>query len=379
LFSPKPMKHLKTHLNNLRGWRAPAKILVIQSDDWGALRTPSGKALAAFRSAGLPVDRCHYTRLDSLEGEEDLDELFRVLRTFHDRRGHPVRFTANCLMANPDFERIAAAGFQEYFFEPVTDTARRSTRTSGIVDLWKKGNAEGFFVPQLHGREHLNIERWIRDIKNNDVLLRLAFDHQTYAISSHLFSPRRDSYLAAFDSDTPAFGEGRTEIVEDAVRLFNETLGFSPESFIAPNYNWDSAIEAALSMNNVPFIQSSRAQQVSRLSRQGKSFVRRYQGQSNSYGQVYTVRNVQFEPAENPEVDWVGRALAEMASAFYFKKPAIVSTHRVNYMGHLRAENRKTNLKLLEQLIESALKRWPDVQFWTTAELGRAMSSQEVA
>ena len=282
-------------------------------------------------------------------------------------------------MANPDFERIAAAGFQEYFFEPVTDTARRSTRTSGIVDLWKKGNAEGFFVPQLHGREHLNIERWIRDIKNNDVLLRLAFDHQTYAISSHLFSPRRDSYLAAFDSDTPAFGEGRTEIVEDAVRLFNETLGFSPESFIAPNYNWDSVIEAALRVNNVPFIQSSRAQQVSRLSQRGKSFVRHYQGQRNSHGQVYTVRNVQFEPAENPDVDWVARALSEITSAFYFKKPAIVSTHRVNYMGHLCAENRSRNLQFLEQLIESILRCWPDVQFWTTVELGCAMRGQEVA
>lgn len=379
MFSRNSMKHLKTHLHNLRGWRAPRNILVIQSDDWGALRTPSAEALAAFRSAGLPVDRCHYTCLDSLEGEEDLDELFHVLRRFNDRRGHPVRFTANCLMANPDFEKIADSGFQEYFFEPVIETARRSPRTSGIIDLWKKGNAEGYFVPQLHGREHLNIERWIHDIKNNDTLLRLAFDYQTYAISSHLFSPRRNSYLAAFDNETLAFGEGRTKIVDDAVRLFKETLGFSPESFIAPNYNWDSAIEAALKLNNVPFIQSSRAQQVSRLSQQGKLFVRHYQGQRNRHGQVYTVRNVQFEPAESPDVDWLGRALSEIASAFYFKKPAIVSTHRVNYIGHLRAENRSRNLKLLEQLIESVLKRWPDVQFWTTPELGRAMRGQEVA
>lgn len=281
-------------------------------------------------------------------------------------------------MANPDFERIASADFGQYFFEPVTQTARRSARTRQIVDLWKRGNADGYFVPQLHGREHLNIERWIRDIKNNDILLRLAFDHQTYAISSNLFSPRRESYLAAFDSETPAFGDERAQIVDDAVRLFEETLGFSPESFIAPNYNWDSAIEAALKVNNVSFIQSSRAQQVSRLSQRGKSFVRHYQGQRNSHGQVYTVRNVQFEPAENPHIDWVGRALSEIASAFYLKKPAIVSTHRVNYMGHLCAENRSRNLKLLEQLLESVLQRWPDVQFWTTPELGRAMSGQEV-
>lgn len=373
------MRSFKTHLQNLRGWKSPGKVLVIQSDDWGALRTPSLEALAAFRSAGLPVDLCHYTRLDSLEGEEDLDALFRVLKRFADRRGSPVRFTANCLMANPDFERIATAGFNDYFFEPVTETARRSARTNGIVELWKKGLSDGYFVPQLHGREHLNVERWIRDIKNNDTLLRLAFDYQTYAISSHLFSPRRGSYLAAFDSETPAFGEGRAEIVEDAVRLFNETLGFAPESFIAPNYNWDSAIEVALKANNVSFIQSGRAQQVSQLSQRGRSFVRHYQGQRNAHGQIYTVRNVQFEPAENPELDWVGRALSEISSAFYFKKPAVVSTHRVNYMGHLCPKNRSTNLKLLERLIGSVLQRWPDVQFWSTAELGRAMRGQEVA
>ena len=163
------------------------------------------------------------------------------------------------------------------------------------------------------------------------------------------------------------------------MRLFKETLGFAPESFIAPNYNWDLAIETALNDNNIAIIQSSRAQQISQLSRQGKTVARHYQGQHNSLGQVYTVRNVQFEPAANPHLDWVGSALSEIGSAFLFKKPAIVSTHRVNYVGHLCADNRSRNLKLLEQLIESVLQRWPDVQFWTTAELGHAMRGQEVA
>jgi len=57
------------------------------------------------------------------------------------------------------------------------------------------------------------------------------------------------------------------------------------------------------------------------------------------------------------------------------RKPAVVSTHRVNFMGELRAANRDRGLVLLEELLGRMVKHWPDVEFLSAVELGDAMSA----
>ena len=57
--------------------------------------------------------------------------------------------------------------------------------------------------------------------------------------------------------------------------------------------------------------------------------------------------------------------------AFLLHKPAIISSHRVNYIGSLKESNRKNGLTQLSILLKSILKNWPDVQFMTTIELGK--------
>ena len=59
-----------------------------------------------------------------------------------------------------------------------------------------------------------------------------------------------------------------------------------------------------------------------------------------------------------------------MAIAYYWNKPAIISTHRLNYVGYINPSNRDKNLKLLDHLLSSILKKWPDVEFMTSVELG---------
>ncbi len=71
---------LKQHLNNIPGWRTKRRIVVLESDDWGTIRTPSREILERLRKEGIEVDKCHYMRYDSLESEEDLELLFDVLK-----------------------------------------------------------------------------------------------------------------------------------------------------------------------------------------------------------------------------------------------------------------------------------------------------------
>jgi hypothetical protein len=51
-------------------------------------------------------------------------------------------------------------------------------------------------------------------------------------------------------------------------------------------------------------------------------------------------------------------------------KPAIISTHRINFTSRLNPENREKNIVLFKELLENVIQKWPDVEFLSTPELG---------
>jgi hypothetical protein len=83
----------------------------------------------------------------------------------------------------------------------------------------------------------------------------------------------------------------------------------------------------------------------------------------NQYNQIQLVRNCFFEPSTNERINWVDECLSQIGIAFKYRKPAIISTHRLNYIGGLDLSNRSKNLTLLSNLIKGILLKWPDVEF----------------
>jgi hypothetical protein len=57
-----------------------------------------------------------------------------------------------------------------------------------------------------------------------------------------------------------------------------------------------------------------------------------------------------------------------MEAAFRFGKAAIISTHRVNFTGGLKKENRDKGLQELSLLLKEIIKRWPAVEFMSTKD-----------
>ena len=345
--------------------------MVFVSDDWGSIRTPSEAALDGLRKQGIKVDDCHYMLNDCLESGEDLERLFGVLQSFTDSQGRNPLLTANVLTANPDFERIRRSDFSDYFSKSIVQTYEESAGAERNMAIWQEAIDKNICLPQSHGREHLNVSRWMNDLQHNDTAARVAFDHGMFGLSAHTTVPRRDSYLAAFDSDENEHGDGHHQIVTDALHEFKEIFGFDSRSFIAPNYVWGPAVENAARGLGVAYIQSGAIQWLPGQSRKARR--RHFQGERNSAGQRYLVRNVQFEPASDTNNDWVGQALKDIDWAFRLRKPAVVSTHRVNFMGGLRVANRDRGLTLLEGLLAQIVKRWSDIEFLSAVELGDAM------
>ena len=367
------VSNLRPHLKNLIGKSVSSKYLIIESDDWGAIRMPSIQAYQRLKAAGLNLGQgegARYNLTDTLASSDDLEALYQTLRKFKDQKGnHPV-FTAVSLVANPDFEKIKAENFSKYFYEPFAETLKRYNRESALA-LWKQGAEEKLFVPEFHGREHLNVPVWLRMLQKGDKQTLLGFEDGCWGFL--VDTPYKISYQASFDLEIREDLEFHNATIRSGLELFESIHGYKASFFVPPNGPFNNALEKVAAQNGIKFMGAAKLQ----LEPQGQGKIKKryhWLGQGNKYGQLYLTRNAFFEP-NAPDKDWVAACLEDIKYAFMWKKPAVISSHRTNYIGSLNEKNRKLSLGKLNQLLREVLKRWPDVRFITSTELGHILAS----
>ncbi|WP_288651620.1 hypothetical protein [uncultured Parabacteroides sp.] len=363
------------NLLNIFGWRTSRHIVVIESDDWGSIRMPSKEVYDRLLKAGIRVDKCHYCTNDSIASEEDLTLLFELLNSFKDKNGNSAVITANAVVANPDFEKIKESDFSTYFYKRIDQGLKEIKGCEKVLDLWMQGHANGCFRLQSHGREHLNVARWMHYLQGDYPETRFAFDNGVYGLSTNLTSEKRKSFLPAFDFENKQEEKQANEIVVDGLRIFEELFGIKSTSFIAPNYVWGKSLEAAIAGAGVKYIQGTLVARYrnSEGEKNGKRY--RYMGKKNALGQIDLSRNAMFEPSEFPGKDWVDACLADIAMAFRWHHPAIICSHRVNFVGCINSENRDRNLHSLKLLLSKILQKWPDVEFMSSDQLGNIITN----
>lgn len=353
------------NLRNIPGWTSRRKIVVIESDDWGSIRVPSKEVYERFLKYGFKVTGSQYNRLDCLESNEDLESLFEVLSSCRDKNGNHAILTANAIMANPDFKKIRDSGYREYHYEHFSETLKRYPSHNRVLQLYEQGQKQRLFRPQFHGREHLNISRWMKALQQGGKDVLFAFDQET------TFSGQGDySFMEAMDMDSPAELDQVEAIVADGLQMFRKTFGYASQSFIAPCYTWDSGIEGQLVKQGVSYLQGSRYQYIPNGGFDNYKKASHYLGKRNGNNLIYLVRNSVFEPGLLYKSDWVDYTLASINDAFRWNKPAIICSHRINFMGTIDPSNRDNNLKMLGQLLRTIVKKWPDVEFMSSDGLG---------
>ncbi len=349
------------------GWKTDRKLLIFESDDWGSLYLPNSQQIKTLERVGvLKSDRQGYKRYDCLETRDDLECLFDLLNQFSDLNGNPAKFTFNTVMGNPDFDKIKASEFQVYFHQFFFDSYRQYNGED-CRRAWQLGMANRLFTPQFHAHEHLNVPRWMRDLRGNRQDTRIAFENQYYCQSRSMTSPV--DYLTAHWPDT----------IEDLVFLekqlllglaaFETTFQFPSKTFVACCYVLPQEIEKVTADNGVGLIQTQRRHRVPLVHSHQSTFRSRYPGQKNQFGQIYSVRTVQFEPFSDNSLDWADLAFKQIGLAFKRGFPAVVSSHRVNYVGGRDPNNRDRSLNALKTLLKKVVKTFGDVTFMSSDEL----------
>ncbi len=364
-----PISRIKTAASqnfiNIPGWRTGRKIVVIESDDWGSIRMPSKKVYSKFVAKGLDIAGSDYNRLDTLESNEDMGMLYEVLNSVEDSTGRHPLITANFVVGNPDFKKIKQSDFTEYYFEPVTETLKRYPGREKVEFLWKQGCDIGIFHPQFHGREHVNVVRWMNALRTRTPEIMYTFNSET------TFSGDGDyNFMEVLDYNTPDDLLRMKESLAEGLDLFEDIFGFRSRSFIPPCYTWNSDVEDTLHKKGVRYIQGLVIQSIPTGSFGNYTKKYHFLGNRNSYGQYFLIRNVFFEPSLTKSSDIIGECLRRINIAFRWRKPAIISAHRINFIGTLDERNRTENLKLFRDLLQRIIKLWPDVEFMSSDQLG---------
>lgn len=362
---------LQSYIGNVIGWRTNKKIVVIESDDWGTIRMASKNSFNHFIKKGLPVDKCPYNSNDCLESNQDMEMLFNELSSVKDIKGNYAILTANNVVANPDFEKIKESNFTKYHYEVFTETLKRYPKHDRVNDLYLEGIQKKIFKPQFHAREHLNVDRWLNALQSKNTIAHMAFDHYMFSVHSDNKSTYSNEFMDAMDVDNPSQLINRRSILLKGLSIFEKLWGFKSKSFIAPCYIWHSSIEPLLEKNGIRYLQGIAFQFEPNLK---NSFAYRrkwhYLGKKNNYNQFYLRRNAFFEPTINQHYDWVDDCLHRVSIAFQMKKPAIISSHRLNFIGGINPMNRERNLIKLRSLLSRIKKKWPNVEFLSSDQLG---------
>ncbi|WP_274475258.1 polysaccharide (de)acetylase [Mangrovimonas aestuarii] len=354
------------------GWRTKRKIVVIESDDWGSIRMPNRDAYNNLYKQSDFIKNNPYCRFDTLASSTDLEALFEVLLKHKDKNNRPGVITANTVVANPNFQRIAKSNYEKYNYEPFTETLKSYYPNEDTWGIWKQGISHNVFHPQFHGREHVNVLLWFKLLKDKDPIAMKSFIQLCWIIPPMQTKPTRD-IQASYDIDSDQGRVFITQAVKEGLELFERLFGYKSESFIANNFIWDKEVENVLNKGGVRFIQGMKYQKLPVVyNHEKRKMVRHYLGATNEHKQTYLVRNCVFEPSQYPaSFNSLKSCLADIENAFFWNKPAIITTHRLNFIGGLEENNRRNNLRTFNTLLKEMLKRWPDIEFMTSDELGR--------
>jgi hypothetical protein len=366
---------LLNNIKNIWGWKTSRKIVVLSVDDYGNVRLDSSSARKEMDKAGLKV-LSRFDAYDTLETREDLEMLYETLSSVKDKNGNHAVFTPFALPCNIDFEKMMATNFEKYQYELLPETynklsAKDARAYEGTWKLWEEGIDSRLMVPQFHGREHFNLKVFEEKIANRDFEVLTALRNRSYAsISKSGYSSI--NVTAAFDFCDFDENKRIKDILTDGLNRFEEVYGYRSINFMPPTSKIHPSHFPLLFQEGVKFIDTAIFQK----QHQGAGVYSKtlsFTGKKLSTGQINLVRNVVFEPTNNSSVNSVDLAMTQIETAFRWKRPAIISSHRVNFCGHIDAKNRILGITALKQLLNKIVTKWPDVEFMAANELGRLM------
>lgn len=360
-------QNITLNIKNIPGPRINRKMVIMECDDWGGIRMPSIEVYDILLKRGYEVDKSRYSKFDTLADKYDLEKLFEVLVSVKDSSGHPAVMVPVVNTANPDFEKIQASGFAEYHNELFTKTLEKYGRHPDTFSTCLKGMEEGIFVPEFHGREHISVQLWMNALQQRDAKVLEAFEHGFVAVDSENVNPHTSQFRPELFFEEPGQLPFLKQAIAKGAEMFEQLFDRKPNSFVPGNSIFHPALEESVIKAGIKYLHVAHFNPIP--DGKGNLKLKYYRnGKKTSGGLRYYVRNCAFEPTDSG-YRGIDLTLRQMEAAFRWNKPAIISTHRVNFVGGIDIANRDQGLLELRKLLKAIIKRWPDVEFMSSQDM----------
>ncbi len=307
-------------------WRR-LQAVVLESDDWG-LCAWSADEQAARALADCPAYRSAPGRrygASTLESAADVRRLVETLLEFRGGDGHPPVWQANTVMAAPDFAAMGPPRFDVPVL-PLLDLPSTPGRWNR-PGLWGEVAAaleSGAWWPELHGLHHLPETAWLAALRRGAADACRAHEQQVVVCEAV-------EAAGEYDPREPIADRGRR--LAAAVARFRALFGRGPSSLCPPDYRWDAWLEEEAPRHGILVLQG-RAEQAGATLPAARRLMRNLRWPARAGGLFCMPARIAFEPCgpDQPR-DRVGPAAAarKVRAAWSAGRPAVVSTHRVNY------------------------------------------------
>ncbi len=276
-------------------------------------------------------------------------------------------FSPLVVVTNPNFKKISESDFSDYFFETIPETLHRQFGNSRVWQLWKQGIETNVFMPQFHGREHLNVARWMKALQLEHKDTMTAFNYGFFGLPArHTFNEQ--GYMDSYAYLTQAERAKIIPAIKVGLELFETLFGYKAVLFTPPNAVFDPFLESYLRQSGLAFITRPKFRVVNRGNGQ-KIPIIGFMGRKGLFGMRYSVRTCSFEPCDPGRNHAVDQCLYHIQESFKYRQPAVISSHRVNYVGSIDQKNGNKGLKHLKALLKQIVLKWPDVEFMSSEDL----------
>lgn len=357
------------HLKNAPGWKTKKKIVVFSVDDFGNVRLDSKKAGDKLEKSGIKLTSL-FDSHDTLESRDDLLALYDVLSAFKDSNGRNAVFTPYAVPCNLNFEKIESNNYKQVFIETLPETYQKLaayyySAYDRTWETWKQGIDAGLLHPELHSREHFNYTTLSNRLASNDEeLLTILKTRSLTALSD-----RQNETTYTVSLGFQAFEENTllSQIIIDGIDKFEKVFGYKPVSFMPPSATMSPIHHNTILSSGIKGIDSYKIKKYQYGKDKFKTELR-WTGKkiTKDLGR-YVVRNCVFEPLQQKNSLNICKQM--ITAAFTMNSPAIISSHRVNYVGFANEEFRKESMKELRELISWIVTKFPDVSFYSMADL----------
>lgn len=338
-----------------RGKDTPARsfsfdrpMLLLQSDDWGRVGVRDKDGYEQLRSAGIRLGENPYD-FYTLETADDVMAVRDMLRQHHDSTGRSPCLLMNFLLANLNFSKMAAEGFEDIHLLPLTKGLPGKWTRPGLFESYRQGIADGIFHPALHGLTHFCPRATGQALSKGGArsdLLRSLWNAETPYIYWRMpwvgyeyCNPERPQ--AGF---LPA--ETQAELIREAVKVFRKLFGSGPVSACAPGYRANSDTHAAWSECGVRVAQNGSGPPLP--------------PHMDGFEMLNLHRTIDFEPFQRGLPLEKYMQLADQC--FSHGVPAILSVHSINFHSTLK-DFRGPTLQALDQFLSALEKKYPDLLY----------------